>query len=174
SLTILAELVSRFHEEAARSSERLDGLDAAVVWAGQHTCDLERCEHIDQRAGLLRASLVQRTQAIVADPLRALAGARVTDDEQAQAQTAWARLRRRFHAFGRSARAWARRARSRSISRPAASPEPTPRARRTAFRMRSSATTASWCAPTTSWNFLAAETTRSPSLPSNCDDSSVA
>src|SRR5262249_26540770 len=43
SLTILAELVSRFHEEAARSSERLDGLDAAVVWAGQHTCDLERC-----------------------------------------------------------------------------------------------------------------------------------
>lgn len=147
-LAIFSELVTQLDPEPALDGERFNRLHAAVVRARQDPRERNVRKLVDQRCGLADASSVERALAIIARPLRAVAGAgcRITRpaasaSRQANAACAW-RLRR-FHAPGNSARASARRARSRSISRPAARPEPTPRSRRTARRMCSSATTAS-------------------------------
>ena len=129
----------------ARPSESASGterLDAADVRARDESVHAEIGERADETGGLAPPAVVKRAEPVVACPSLPLARPRMPDEKDLHDQAALPAFSSRRQAFANSARAAARRARSRSIRRPAARTEE-PERLETMARIRSSATTAS-------------------------------
>ena len=83
-LTLLAELLPQLDLQTPRLRERLNRLDATVVWARENAVDVVALERVDERGSLLAPLLVERPPPVVAAPVFPVAGSCVANEQNGQ------------------------------------------------------------------------------------------